>query len=132
MHLSELLELIRLETTISADWDDPNYLADLLVRLASYYSSLGQLLADAERDENEAELAFKLRREGKAAEEIEGGMSAAAAEKIGVMESETERKIHIKLKHKARLFFLSRQSLEKTMDAIRSKLSYLKRDREQQ
>lgn len=130
MDLSALLELIGEETRLKASWESPDYLANLLPRLASYYATLGEFVANAERDADEAEISYKVKREGASHGHMEGGASAVAADKIAVLKSEAERREWIRLKHKARLLFLARQSLDRTIDAIRSKLSFIKRDME--
>lgn len=130
MKLSGLLELIEVETRIKPAWDDPNYLADLLPRLASLYASLGQSIADAERDADLAEGNYKYIREKLATERLEDGVSVAKADKLAVVDSAEHFQEWVKLKHKARLLFLARQSLDRTIEAIRSKLSFLKADRE--
>lgn len=128
MKLTELLEIIEVETRIKPEWEEPAFLADLLPRLASLYASLGQSIADAEREADDAEIAYKVQREKVAADAMEEGKSAVAADKSGVIATEMLRYEWSRLKHKARLLFLARQSLDRTLDAIRSKLSYIKRD----
>lgn len=132
MNLSQLLDLIKSETRLKPEWNDPNYLADLLPRLASYYSTLGEFVANAELEADEAEISYKVARESSTVRDIEKGSSAAAAAAMAVEQSEDERREYVKLKYKARLLFLARQSLEKNLDAIRSKLSFLKKDKEEQ
>ncbi len=132
MNLSELLDLIKAETRLKPEWDEPDYLADLLPRLASYYSSLGEFVANAELDANMAEIAYKVKREGETSRWIGDGGTAAAAAANAVVTSADERREHAKLHYKARLLFLARQSLEKNMDSIRSKLSFIKRSVEEQ
>jgi hypothetical protein len=128
--LSDLLDLIESETRIKPEWEDPSFLADLLPRLASLYASLGQFIADAERDADNAEVSYKVERESVATSEMEDGRSAVGADKQAVIATEEERREWIKLKHKARLLFLARQSLDRTIEAIRSKLSFIKSDKE--
>lgn len=128
MKLSELLDIVQAETLQKPSWDDPNFLADLLPRLASLYASLGQFLGDAELNADAAEISYRVAREGEAATKIEGGTSVGLANSMAYVETAELRLVWVKLKHKARLLFLARQSLDRTIDAIRSKLSYKKRD----
>ena len=131
MILTQLLSLIEQETRLKSEWDDPNYLADLLPRLASYYATLGPFVADAELEADDAEITYKVNLATEAANQIEErGLSVAAAEKNAISETEDTRRLHAKLHHKARLLFLARQSLSVTIDAVRSKLSFIKIDME--
>ena len=130
MNLSELIETIRIETTVNEKWEDPNYLSELLVRLASYYSTLGKPLAEAEQNEDFAKLNYELVRERFKVERVEAGDSVALAESKAAVQVKLDKDEWANSKYKARLLFLTRQSLDKTMDALRSRLSYIKMDRE--
>lgn len=137
MNLSELIDTIQKECTITEQWSDPNFLSDLLLRLASYYSSLGQFVSSSERDAADAEMMYKVARERikveKSQEKGADGkklVSDKVADSMAVVEVQEDEGKYIELKYKARLIFLTRQNLDKTMDAIRSKLSYIKSDRE--
>lgn len=130
MNLTDLVAQIEIETKLNPHWDDPEYLSSLLLRLASYYATLGRFVADAERDTGLAEIQYKFAREAETKDKIEGGMAIGAAEHMGEVAAHEDRIEHVAIKHKARLLFISRQSLEATMDAIRSRLSYIKTERE--
>ncbi len=130
MNLTEILEQIERETKMTRDWESPDYLSNLLLRLASYYATLGKFIAEAEQNQLFAEAYYKLGVEKTKVEQIEEGDSVALAESKAALSAEEAKQEYINLKYKARLLFLARQSLEKSMDAIRSKLSYLKTERE--
>lgn len=130
MTLSELLKLIEEETRISSDWNNPDYLSNLLLRLASYYASLGRFIADSDLAQSESETRYRVKRDQTKKESLEGGSSVALADAVAELAIEDDKLKYNQLKYKARLVLLSRQSLDKTMDAIRSRLSYLKLERE--
>lgn len=127
--LTELLALIETETQIKPAWEDPAFLADLLPRLASLYASLGPFIADAEHETDAAEISYRVAREGKAATAIETGVSIGLANSTAFVGTAELRLVWMKLKHKARLLFLARQSLDRTIDSIRSKLAFLKSEK---
>lgn len=132
MNLSTLIATIQTETTISSQWEDPNYLSELLLRLASYYSTLGSFVADAEQQQDFAKTKFEVMRETAKVDYITEGDSVALAESKAVTVTKGEKDEYAKLKYKARLLFITRQSLEKNLDAIRSRLSYIKSDQQAQ
>jgi hypothetical protein len=132
MKLSELLEQIDTKTAMNPDWDNPNYLADLLLVLASYYATLGRFVAEAERAARFGEVHYKFVQEQEKLGQVEKGDSATLAESKGRVASRADQDEWVQLKYKATLLSLSRQNLEKTMDAIRSKLAYLKFEKESQ
>lgn len=128
--LTELIETIQKETTLNKQWEDPNYLKDLLLRLASYYSTLGRFVAEAERDELIAKTHYEVTREQIKVEMITEGKPVKLSESTAAAQVEPEIQEYIQLKYKARLMFLTRQNLDKTMDAIRSSLAQQGRERE--
>lgn len=128
--LTELIETIQKETTLNKQWEDPNYLKDLLLRLASYYSTLGRFVAEAERDELTAKTHYEVTREQIKVEMITEGKPVKLSESTAAAQVEPEIQEYIQLKYKARLLFLTRQNLDKTMDAIRSSLAQQGRERE--
>lgn len=130
MNLTKILEQVEKETKLTPEWEDPEYLSTLLLRLASYYATLGRFIAEAEQNQNFAEVYYKMGREKTKIEEIEAGNSVALSESRAEASIGEQRIEYINLKYKARLLFLARQSLEKTQDAIRSRLSYLKSEKE--
>lgn len=130
MNLTALLDQIEQETKMTKDWEDPDFLSTLLLRLASYYATLGRFVAEAEQNQNFAELYYKGGREKTKVEQLEEGDSVALSESKAELSSQEARTEYINLKYKARILFLARQSLEKTMDACRSRLSYIKSERE--
>jgi len=130
MKLTEILELIHERTSITAQWEDPEYLANLLVELASLYSSLSAPLANLEADNDYAENNYKTTKAGIIEELASGGMPVGRAEEAAKLQTTQEFSEYTEAKKKARTVFLTRQNLDKVMDAIRSKLSYIKRDME--
>lgn len=130
MKLSELIETIGRELTETKEWEDPNFLANLLPRLASYYATLGPMLADTERDSDLAEAQYKLVRETAIADTKAAGDTDKESAAKAVITAHGDYLEHIARKHKARLIFLTRQSISLTIDSVRSKLSYLKTEKE--
>lgn len=128
--MNEILEQVKKELAIDGRWDDPASLADLLPKLVSLYSSLGQYVADAERDEALAETHYKVVREQIKVEKLKAGETVKSAEAQAFLAITDDIHEYIRLRHLARLLFLTRQSLDKTMDAARSKISMMKSDRE--
>lgn len=129
--IEQLIEAIELHTSRTEDWNDGNYLADKLLTLASLYSSLGHHIADAERAADQAEIAFKIQRERAKEKRIKIGKEAIkSAEGTAIIDVQDEYQHFIKLKYNARLLFLTRQSLDKTMDSIRSALTQMRHDKE--
>lgn len=130
MKLSELIAQIQQLTRLDGRWDDPNYLADLLVQLASYYATLGEFVAQAIQDQDLAERAYKIAREQNIVDFVAAGDSVTLAEhKAEIAISELKEEFFGR-KYKARVLLIQRQSLDRTMDAIRSKLSYIKAERQ--
>lgn len=130
MKLTELLEEIHKETTISTEWEDPTFLSILLLKLVSHYATLGPIVAEAEKEADTADVHYKVVREQTKLDSIKAGETVKASEAKGLVQSLADQEYHIELKYKARLLFLTRQNLDKTIDAIRSRLSFMKRDRE--
>lgn len=131
MKLSDLLAEIEAKTTITAQWDDPNYLADLLLELGSYYATLGSHVADADRNANLAEAHYKYEREARKTDLVMDGATASLADSKARVATRDEEEGYIVLKHKAKLLSLARDSLGTNIDTIRSKLSYIKKDMEE-
>lgn len=129
MKLTELLALIVQETTIKPEWEQPEYLSELLLRLGSYYSLLGDFISSAEHDRDELELSYKVSQADAEAQSIKDGAKIGLAEREGLVASKVARERHLLLKHKAKRLSLARESLDKTMTAIDRKLSYIKFDR---
>lgn len=130
MNLSKLIETIEQETKRTSQWEDGNYLSELLLRLASYYATLGRFVAEAEQDSNFAEVHYKFTHEHAKVEFIKAGETVALAESKSYESSKKDRDDYVHFKYKYRLLNLTRQSLETTIDAIRSRLSYMKSERD--
>lgn len=132
MKTSELLALIAQKTTRDDQWSSPDYLSELLLELASYYATLGPLLAEAEHYQEVAERHTKVAKAILIQDMIAEGKSATAAEST-VMANESLAEDHdilLAAQYKTRRLFLARQSLDKTLDAIRSTMSYHKSEKE--
>lgn len=130
MKLSELLEAIERETKRNPQWEDGNYLSELLLRLASYYATLGRFVAEADQEASFAEIHYKFTHEHTKVELIKAGDAVGLAESKAYEESKLDRDEYVHSKYKYKLLMMSRQSLETTIDAIRSRLSYMKSERE--
>lgn len=128
--LNQLIAKINQETVMTKEWQDPNFLATLLLRLASYYASLGVHIADAERDENLAKTHYEVVRAQTQVDLINAGEPVKKSESAAAVEIVDDVHTYIELRHKARLLFLTRQNLDKTMDAVRSSLAQQGREKE--
>lgn len=130
MKLSELLTEIEAKTTRTKQWEDPSYLADLLLELGSYYATLGSHVAEAEQGASLSESHARLAREQLKLTYVEEGDSATVAESRARVDTAVDEQDAIGLAYKAKLLRLSRDGLGVTIDVIRSKLSFVKRDME--
>jgi hypothetical protein len=128
--LSDLLKEIEQKTQISPKWDDPNYLADLLLELGSYYATLGSQVAEADQEANLAESHYKVAREKRMVDLIAEGDTVGRAASQARVDSKDAEEEYIALHYKYKLLSLSRESLSVNIDVIRSKLSFVKKDME--
>lgn len=130
MTLSGLLTEIEAKTTRTPRWEDPNYLADLLLELGSYYATLGSHVAEAEQAASLSESHYKYTRERFKLDYVKTGESATVADSRARVETREHEEDAISLKYKANLLKFSRDGLSTTIDVIRSKLSFLKTEKE--
>jgi hypothetical protein len=143
MKLDELIVEIRtimnwlVENKIS-ELDDGDYISNLIVKLASYNASLGQYVADLDRDSNQAEAHYELNRElaYKSARETlvvttrgEKETTVADADNAKRIASESERQEYIQARHRYRVAAILREDVSNLIDALRSKLSYMKQEK---
>lgn len=106
-------------------------LSKLVVRLASYNSSLGEFVASSERDADLAEAYYEITREKayKHARTQDNGVGDA--ENIKKIASENEKVAYLEAKYQYKVLSILRQDVNNLIDAIRSRLSWLKTDKEQ-
>lgn len=116
----ELLEQIQSDN--DKDWSDGNKVKDRLARFTSYYSSLGPILARAEDKYSESEEDY----ETAVARSRKRGDSVAEARLANTDQAKTARE----LKYNYRLLFITRQSLDKEMDSMRSALTQMRHEKE--
>ena len=135
--VNEIIEEInRLVEKIDAEkkWDDGEYLSRVVVKLAVLNSNLGEKVAEAERKADTAEAKLKVKREQIKKDVMEGKKgdktTAAFAESVRQIETDHENKKYLLLKYTARLFSIKRIDTNNLIDAIRSRLSFIKMDRE--
>lgn len=128
MKLSLLLNEIEGKTTRTTEWDDPGYLADLLLDLGSYYATLGSYVAEAEQAASLSDSHYKFTREKFKLDYVKAGESATVADSRARVETRVHEEDAIALKYKASLLKFSRDGLSTTIDVIRSKLSFIKQD----
>lgn len=144
MDLDGLIKEIRTIT----DWfvenkisevQDGDYISNLIVKLASYNASLGQYVADLDRDADLAKARFEMKREGiykeaRDGEKDEDGKlrraTIADADNLKRLEASTEEQEAIEAKHRFKVALILRQDVANLIDALRSKLSYMKQERE--
>jgi hypothetical protein len=128
--LTQLVDKIVKEAAEVSTIDDPHILAAKLTDLASYYTTLGALLHKAENNEQKAENNYKFLRAKIQKDAIKKGEGVKAAELTAIVDTKEDLDHYQDLRHLARLLFLTRQSLDKTMDALRSRLSQIKTEME--
>lgn len=144
MQLDDLIKEIRtimdwlVENKIS-EVQDGDYISNLIVKLASYNASLGQYVADLDRDSNMAEAHYEMNRElaYKSARETlvttskgtEKETTVADADNAKRIASEDERQEFIQARHRYKVAAILREDVANLIDALRSKLSYMKQER---
>lgn len=112
-------------------WADPDWLSQAIVKLATLNSFLGEHVAQAFYDSATYEAGYKTLREQKKLEYLTKGKTASEAEsrKIDDTEEELERWNRAAYTHK--LLQIKRADTSELIDTIRSRLSYMKIEREQ-
>jgi hypothetical protein len=112
-------------------WTDPDWLSQAIVKLATLNSFLGEHVAQAFYDASTYEAGYKVMREKKKLEHLERGATASEAEsrKIDDTEMELERWNQSAYVHK--ILQIKRSDTSELIDTIRSRLSYMRTEREQ-
>lgn len=126
MDKPELFSLIEQKTRRTRQWEDVNYLADLLTELASLYATLGTVVAEARRDRDDADTVLKVEREKIKLRLLDEGSTATKADSRKIVDTEDLAKQYNGLNYRYELIRSYRENLEKTIDAIRSRISYSK------
>lgn len=111
-------------------WQDPDWLSQAAVKLATLNSFIGEHVAQAFYNAATYEAGYKLQREKKKLEYLDKGTTASEAEsrKIDDTEEELERWNHSTYMHK--LLQIKRADTSELIDTIRSRLSYMRVERE--
>lgn len=111
-------------------WTDPDWLSQAVVKLATLNSFLGEHVAQAFYDASTYEAGYKTAREKIKLEHLSKGTTASEAEsqKYAETEDELERWNHAAYMHK--LLQIKRADTSELIDTIRSRLSYMKAERE--
>ncbi len=115
--------------------DDGDYVANLIVKLASYNATLGQYVADLDRDADLAEAHYEMKREtayrdARLGEDDSNKKTTVAdADNAKRLESAEEKEVAIQMKHQYRVASILRADAANLIDALRSKLSYMKQER---
>lgn len=141
----KLDELIREIHTIM-DWlvenkiseiQDGDYISNLIVKLASYNASLGQYVADLDRDSDLAKAHYEITREGvykeareEKDEETHKKTTVADADNRKRLEAADEEQEWIQAKYRFRVASILRADVGGLIDALRSKLSYMKQEKQ--
>lgn len=105
-------------------------LSKLVVKLASYNSTLGEYVADAERAADYAEASFDLKKEKAYAEARKKDEKVADSDNIKRLESMDEKGAWIEAKYQYKVLAILRADVNNLIDAIRSRLSFIKSDKE--
>lgn len=124
-----------------ADIQDGDYVANLIVKLASYNATLGTFVADLERAADMAEAHADLVKEQKYKEARrdmkfkdttgkEKAYTQDDADNYKRLESQDEKAAWLEAKYAYRLASILRADVRNLTDALRSKLSYMKQDRQ--
>ncbi len=112
-------------------WADPEWLSQAVVKLATLNSFLGEHVAQAFYDSSTYEAGYKTTREKIKLSHLGKGTTASEAEsqKYAETEDELERWNHAAYMHK--LLQIKRADTSELIDTIRSRLSYMRSEREQ-
>lgn len=125
--LGDYLDILNIQRISTLDGDA---LSRLAVKLASYSSTLGQYVAQAEREYGLAELDQDLARERIYKAAREDSRTIADSESLKRSESQTEAQTAIERKYEWRTLAYLRSDVSALIDTLRSRLSYLKSDRD--
>jgi hypothetical protein len=112
-------------------WSDPEWLSQAVVKLATLNSFVGEHVAQAFYDAATYEAGYKTARERIKLDHLNKGTTASEAEsqKYAETEMELEKWNHASYMHK--LLQIKRTDTSELIDTIRSRLSYMKIDKEQ-
>ncbi len=112
-------------------WTDPEWLSQAVVKLATLNSYLGEYVAQAFYDAATAEASYKTTREQKKLEVLKDKTktaSEAESQKYADTEEELEKMNQAAYNHK--LLQIKRSDTSELIDTIRSRLSYMRVERE--
>lgn len=124
-----------------ASIQDGDYVANLIVKLASYNATLGTFVADLERAADMGEAHFDLVKEQRYKEARrnlkfkdttgkEKAYTQDDADNFKRLESQDEKGAWLEAKYAYRLASILRADAKNLIDALRSKLSYMKQERQ--
>lgn len=103
----------------------------LVLKLASYNSTLGEGVAEAERAADFAEASYEMKKEKAYKTARNKDNTVADADNFKRLESQDEKGAWIEAKYNARLLLLLHNDTKELIGAARSRLSFLKHDQEQ-
>lgn len=121
--LRDYLDILNVKRVADLDGDAISRLA---VKLASYNSTLGQYVAQAEREADLAEMGYEMSREKAYTEARSAGKTIADSDSLKRTAVKDLRENAIKLKYNHRLLQILRSDVGSLIDTLRSRLSYLK------
>lgn len=112
-------------------WTDPDWLSQAVVKLATLNSFLGEHVAEAYYDAATHEAGYKTARERIKLEHLSKGTTASEAESQKYVETELELENWNRAVYIHKVLQIKRADTSELIDTIRSRLSYMKIDREQ-
>lgn len=141
MHIKESITaintLIEDLSTNSYKWSDGDWLSKKAMELAIHNSTLGSFVADYEKKDLVAEHTYKTAREKVKLEVMQGvnkdykdSKSATYADTVKQIATAEESLEYMKAHHTYRTLSYKRMSINSLIDAIRSRLSWIKSEME--
>jgi hypothetical protein len=127
-------EIIRLSGKCRGKWDDGDWLSKVIIDLASLISTLGETIIDAELEQLALESEVKLTRESIKLDELEGKnsenkkRSGTYADSVKVVETQELQTRYLEAYRNWKRLQTLRTDTNNLIDAIRSRLSFIKGD----
>lgn len=127
-------EIIRLSSSARGKWNDGDWLSKVIIDLASLISTLGETIIDAEIHQLSLESDVKLQREKIKLNELEGKNEehkkrpGTYADSVKVVKTEELQQEYLNAYAKYKRLQMLRTDTNNLIDAIRSRLSFMKGD----
>lgn len=113
---------------INKNWQNPETLSALILRLALLYSDLGDLVTTAEFEMDSIKERYDYDVAKRTLELVEGGLAVNRADLQAKQEYRQGFRDQLKAKNDYGMLKRKRESLERVLDATRSRLSLIKSD----